>query len=133
VLAELNRCCGCWPKTTGRWWRMCTPGASATVWSPATLPQPDARPRDRGLWYCRLIEPNAWGASQIRASFWGPCRERAPSGHDGLGSTGTALTRATLGRRTVVPTVHSGGGGDAKGPKPAWLETDSLRPRQDGY
>jgi hypothetical protein len=32
--------------------------------------QPAARPRDRGLWYCRLIEPNAWGASQIRASFW---------------------------------------------------------------
>jgi lysophospholipase L1-like esterase len=32
--------------------------------------QPAARPRNRGLWYCRLIEPNAWGASQIRASFW---------------------------------------------------------------
>jgi hypothetical protein len=32
--------------------------------------QPAARPRGRGLWYCRLIEPNAWGASQIRASFW---------------------------------------------------------------
>jgi hypothetical protein len=48
--------------------------------------QPAARPRDRGLWYCPLIEPNAWGASQIRASFWEPCRERAPSGHDGLGS-----------------------------------------------
>jgi lysophospholipase L1-like esterase len=32
--------------------------------------QPAARPPDRDLWYCRLIEPNAWGASQIRASFW---------------------------------------------------------------
>jgi lysophospholipase L1-like esterase len=32
--------------------------------------QPGARPPDRGLWYCGLIEPNAWGASQIRASFW---------------------------------------------------------------
>jgi lysophospholipase L1-like esterase len=32
--------------------------------------QPAARPRGRGLWYCRLIEPNAWDASQIRASFW---------------------------------------------------------------
>jgi lysophospholipase L1-like esterase len=29
-----------------------------------------ARPPDRGLWYCGLIEPNAWGASEIRASFW---------------------------------------------------------------
>jgi lysophospholipase L1-like esterase len=32
--------------------------------------QPAARPPDRGLWYCGLIEPNAWGASEIRASFW---------------------------------------------------------------
>jgi len=32
--------------------------------------QPHPRPADRGLWYCGLIEPNAWGASQIRASFW---------------------------------------------------------------
>jgi GDSL-like Lipase/Acylhydrolase family len=29
-----------------------------------------ARPADRALWYCGLIEPNAWGASQIRAAFW---------------------------------------------------------------
>ena len=32
--------------------------------------QPAARPPDRDLWYCGLIEPNAWGASQIRATFW---------------------------------------------------------------
>ena len=32
--------------------------------------QPAARPPDRDLWYCDLIEPNAWGASQIRAAFW---------------------------------------------------------------
>jgi hypothetical protein len=32
--------------------------------------QPAARPADRALWYCGLIEPNAWGASQIRAAFW---------------------------------------------------------------
>ena len=32
--------------------------------------QPAARPPDRDLWYCGLIEPNAWGASEIRASFW---------------------------------------------------------------
>jgi lysophospholipase L1-like esterase len=32
--------------------------------------QPAARPRGRGLWYCGLIEPNAWGASEIRAAFW---------------------------------------------------------------
>jgi lysophospholipase L1-like esterase len=28
------------------------------------------RPANRGLWYCGLIEPNAWGASEIRAAFW---------------------------------------------------------------
>jgi lysophospholipase L1-like esterase len=32
--------------------------------------QSAARPWDRGLWYCNLIEPNAWGASEIRAAFW---------------------------------------------------------------
>jgi lysophospholipase L1-like esterase len=32
--------------------------------------QPAARPSDRDLWYCGLIEPNAWGASEIRATFW---------------------------------------------------------------
>jgi lysophospholipase L1-like esterase len=28
------------------------------------------RPSNRDLWYCGLIEPNAWGASEIRAAFW---------------------------------------------------------------
>jgi lysophospholipase L1-like esterase len=32
--------------------------------------QPAADPSDRDLWYCQLIEPNAWGASEIRAAFW---------------------------------------------------------------
>jgi lysophospholipase L1-like esterase len=32
--------------------------------------QPAARPPDHDLWYCGLIEPNAWGASEIRACFW---------------------------------------------------------------
>jgi lysophospholipase L1-like esterase len=32
--------------------------------------QGDARPADRDLWYCHLIEPNAWGADAVRAAFW---------------------------------------------------------------
>jgi lysophospholipase L1-like esterase len=32
--------------------------------------QPDARPANRRLWYCGLIEPNAWGAHEIRATWW---------------------------------------------------------------
>ena len=32
--------------------------------------RPDPRPPDRGLWYCSVIEPNAWGADGIRAAFW---------------------------------------------------------------
>ncbi len=32
--------------------------------------QPSARPPERALWYCNIIEPNAWGASQVRAAFW---------------------------------------------------------------
>jgi lysophospholipase L1-like esterase len=32
--------------------------------------QHDPRPSDRDLWYCNVIEPNAWGADAVRASFW---------------------------------------------------------------
>ena len=32
--------------------------------------QPEARPADRDLWYCHVIEPNAWGADAVRAAFW---------------------------------------------------------------
>lgn len=32
--------------------------------------QPAARPTDRELWYCLVIEPNAWGASGVRGAFW---------------------------------------------------------------
>lgn len=32
--------------------------------------QPDARPENRDLYYTRVIEPNAWGASEVRAAFW---------------------------------------------------------------
>jgi hypothetical protein len=41
----------------------------ATASPPATLAASRAPP-NRGLWYCDLIEPNAWGASEIRAAFW---------------------------------------------------------------
>ena len=30
----------------------------------------DPRPAARDLWLCNLIEPNAWGASGVRAAFW---------------------------------------------------------------
>ena len=32
--------------------------------------QSDPRPPDRDLWYCDVIEPNAWGASGVREAFW---------------------------------------------------------------
>ena len=32
--------------------------------------QGDPRPADRRLWYCNVIEPNAWGADAVRAAFW---------------------------------------------------------------
>ena len=37
--------------------------------------QPDARPGDRALWYCDVIEPNAWGADAVRAAFWEALQE----------------------------------------------------------
>ena len=32
--------------------------------------QHDPRPSDRDLWYCNIIEPNAWGADAVRTCFW---------------------------------------------------------------
>jgi hypothetical protein len=32
--------------------------------------QDKARPADRALWYCRVIEPNPWGADAVRGAFW---------------------------------------------------------------
>lgn len=32
--------------------------------------QSDARPANRRLWYCGVIEPNAWGAAEIRHTWW---------------------------------------------------------------
>ncbi len=32
--------------------------------------QHSARPDARNLWFCNVIEPNAWGASEVRAAFW---------------------------------------------------------------
>jgi lysophospholipase L1-like esterase len=32
--------------------------------------QRSARPAGRELWFCNLIEPNAWGAGGVRAAFW---------------------------------------------------------------
>ena len=37
--------------------------------------QPEARPGDRSLWYCDVIEPNAWGADAVRAAFWAALQE----------------------------------------------------------
>ena len=32
--------------------------------------QTQARPANRDLWYCGVVEPNAWGAHQIRRTWW---------------------------------------------------------------
>jgi hypothetical protein len=29
-----------------------------------------ARPTERDVWLCSVIEPNAWGASGVREAFW---------------------------------------------------------------
>jgi hypothetical protein len=39
-----------------------------------------ARPGDRALWYCNIIEPNAWGADAVRAAFWAALHEGGGSG-----------------------------------------------------
>jgi lysophospholipase L1-like esterase len=42
-------------------------GHGAAVGDPG---QPHPRPADRALWYCGVIEPNAWGAHEIRCTWW---------------------------------------------------------------
>jgi lysophospholipase L1-like esterase len=42
-------------------------GHGTTVGDPG---QPHPRPADRRLWYCGVIEPNAWGAHEIRCTWW---------------------------------------------------------------
>ena len=34
------------------------------------ITRPQARPADRDVWLCSVIEPNAWGASGVREAFW---------------------------------------------------------------
>jgi lysophospholipase L1-like esterase len=34
------------------------------------ITRPGARPAERDLWLCSIIEPNAWGASGVREAFW---------------------------------------------------------------
>jgi lysophospholipase L1-like esterase len=41
--------------------------------------QPKARPGDRALWYCNVIEPNAWGADAVRGAFWAALEESGRS------------------------------------------------------
>lgn len=41
--------------------------------------QGDARPADRALWYCNVIEPNAWGADAVRRAFWAALQEHGES------------------------------------------------------
>lgn len=38
--------------------------------------QGDSRPANRQLWYCNIIEPNAWGASAVREAFWSALTEQ---------------------------------------------------------
>jgi lysophospholipase L1-like esterase len=44
--------------------------------------RPEPRPSDRALWFCSVIEPNAWGAGGVRAAFWAALGA-APGGSPG--------------------------------------------------
>lgn len=48
-------------------------GHGAATGDPA---QPDPRPANRELWYCGVIEPNAYGADEIRSVWWHTLREQ---------------------------------------------------------
>jgi lysophospholipase L1-like esterase len=42
--------------------------------------QRSPRPASRELWFCNLIEPNAWGAGGVRAAFWAALHGPASGG-----------------------------------------------------
>ncbi len=42
-------------------------GHGLSVGNPSQM---EAEPVNRSLWYCGVVEPNAWGASEIRAAYW---------------------------------------------------------------
>lgn len=46
-------------------------GHGSTIGDPG---QPHPRPDNHQLWYCGVIEPNAWGAHQIRRVWWDTLR-----------------------------------------------------------
>jgi hypothetical protein len=48
-------------------------GHGAATGDPA---QPDPRPANRKLSYCGVIEPNAYGAHEIRSLWWRTLREQ---------------------------------------------------------
>jgi lysophospholipase L1-like esterase len=52
-------------------------GHGLTAGNPA---QTQPRPADRNLWYCNVIEPNAWGASAVREAFWEALGRPIPDG-----------------------------------------------------
>ena len=44
--------------------------------------QRHARPASQDLWYCNMIEPNAWGAHQIRCTWWQALHDSAANHRD---------------------------------------------------
>jgi hypothetical protein len=38
--------------------------------------RPEPRPAQRDLWFCSVIEPNAWGAGGVREAFWAALANR---------------------------------------------------------
>jgi lysophospholipase L1-like esterase len=40
----------------------------------------EPRPAERDLWFCNVIEPNAWGAGGVREAFWAAIHGVVPCG-----------------------------------------------------
>jgi hypothetical protein len=50
----------------------------------------EPRPAERGLWFCNLIEPNAWGAGGVREAFWAAIQPVPPARGEGAPAGSTA-------------------------------------------
>lgn len=76
--------------------------------------QQHPRPDDRDLWYCDVIEPNAWGANGVRTAFWHALR----------------FAEAAILERSAAPAVNQPEGTDHAGAERADPAAAKAVPRR---
>jgi lysophospholipase L1-like esterase len=61
----------------------------------------EPRPAERDLWFCNVIEPNAWGAGGVREAFWSALATAAQHPAGRSGAVGRRGPDAVLGEQAL--------------------------------